>query len=676
MLSTNFQDICRILLRIHLSSSSTTTILSHVRTAAAALSNIPAIHCVIQQFMSGIALTNCVDSTHANAVDDTIGTLSVPLWELLHQRAARRASGSVSQLSRLRFEDLPLQGVETGTITFEVSFELKFDFGLLPGTPVHASAAQALRRPPPADALVLERFRDKILLFLGHRCFLWIAICWLIALCGFGAFCAITFGALYIPLAIVMARGNATEAGANWNAIGLRDEALEWWANVCVQILTGLFTYFNILTLPWRLSILWHMVGKRSDAPGRDFYGRPTDAIWFHIPRKPRAVIILSLIASTTSHMATQASRVVYPSYELAGAMPGVLVCNLTFGLAMLLGIFAGVVQGIEERRLRKAQPERYPPTLVDHFLTLRRKGGFSWLQLICCRLDLLRKSHTEERTRWFIEKELSKLPHMFGASSFRIRSSETHGKGCSKTADAHHRDGTSVSSVLSSRIRNTHGQLRSTWKPTTARCVDPQTAVTSPPTAPPISTSAGASAGASAGSSAGSGAGAGAGTKTGPGPVLGHGPNTRAPMPALPQLLAHQAQRRQMLFSTDGGLNLPGAAQLPSLCQAKPRTDRHGDMPLQLLPLNSLSPIGMQTRLQGPAGEALARERLARQGDPAARLIARLVERDKQLESQSATTADLKTHLAQLPAGSARASPLLTVTSRDVNVVAAIESA
>ena len=196
-----FQDICRILLRVM--SSSSTAILSHVRAAAAALSNIPAIHCVIQQFMWNC--TNKLRRLVTNAVDDTIGTLSVPLWELLHQRAARRASGSVSQLSRVRFEALPLHGVETGTITFEVSFELKFDFGLLPGTPVHASAAQALRRPPPADALVLERFRDKILLFLGHRCFLWIAICWLIALCGFGAFCAITFGALYIPLAIVMA---------------------------------------------------------------------------------------------------------------------------------------------------------------------------------------------------------------------------------------------------------------------------------------------------------------------------------------------------------------------------------------------------------------------------------------------------------------------------------------
>ena len=248
------------------------------------------------------------------AVDDPIGTLSVPLVQLLEQRVRRRGKVDGSQLSELRFDDVPLQGVETGSITFEVSFELKFNFGLLPGTPVHASAAQALRRPPPADASELERFRDKVLLFLGHRFFLLIAICWLIALCGFGAFCGITFGALYVPFAIVAAQQGNTSAAENWNAIGLRDETLEWWANVCVQILTGLFTYFNVLTLPWRLSILNHMLGSRSDAPGRDFYGRPTEAIWFHIPRKPRAVIISSLIASTLAHTATQRQLLRPPS--------------------------------------------------------------------------------------------------------------------------------------------------------------------------------------------------------------------------------------------------------------------------------------------------------------------------------------------------------------------------
>lgn len=347
------------------------------------------------------------------ARDDPLGTLAVPLFDLLQQRARRRASTvSVAQNSELHFNDQPLQGVESGTITFSVSFELKFGVALLPGTPVHASAAQALRRPPPADASSLERSRDKLLLCLGHKIFLTIAILWLLALIGFGGFCVIAYGALYVPYAIVAIQGNETTdveaAAAEWNAIGLNDEALEWWANACVQILTMLFSYFNILTLPWRLSILWHMCGKRSDAPGRDFYGRPTDAIWFHIPNRPRAVIVICLITSTISHFSTQTSRVVYHSYYLAATMPGATVCNVTFGCAVLFGIFAGVVQGLEEKKLRRQHPERYPPTLADHIQVLRKKGDFSWWQLMCCRFSKLRKSHKEDQGRWLIEKEVS----------------------------------------------------------------------------------------------------------------------------------------------------------------------------------------------------------------------------------------------------------------------------
>ena len=229
--------------------------------------------------------------------------------------------------------------------------------------------------------------------------------------------------------------------------------------------LTGLFT----------TSISSHFHGasrycgtwrKRSDAQGATFMAS-NGCNLVSYPAQAASGDHSITIASTTSHMATQASRVVYPSYELAGAMPGVLVCNLTFGLAMLLGIFAGVVQGIREAYVRHKR--RYPPTLVAIF-SLRRKGGFSWLQLICCRLDLLRKSHTEERTRGSLRRAFQASTHA-GASSFRIRSSETHGKGCSKTADAHHRDGTSVSSAFFTHPQHTwpagvyleahHGEVR-----------------------------------------------------------------------------------------------------------------------------------------------------------------------------------------------------------------------
>ena len=101
---------------------------------------------------------------------------------------------------------------------------------------MHASAAQALRRPPPSDATEVERFRDKLLLVLGHRFFLWVAILWLSTLCGFVAFVALVFGALYLPQVIAAAKKDGDWDGKNANAIGMQDEELKEWANICIQV--------------------------------------------------------------------------------------------------------------------------------------------------------------------------------------------------------------------------------------------------------------------------------------------------------------------------------------------------------------------------------------------------------------------------------------------------------
>ena len=97
----------------------------------------------------------------ALSFNDPLGSLSVPLWDLFRQRLANSklttGEEGTRQVAQLHFTDVPLQGVDTGTISFSVTFELKFVLGMLPGTPVHASAAQALRRPPPSDATCLER---------------------------------------------------------------------------------------------------------------------------------------------------------------------------------------------------------------------------------------------------------------------------------------------------------------------------------------------------------------------------------------------------------------------------------------------------------------------------------------------------------------------------------------
>ena len=61
--------------------------------------------------------------------NDPIGSVSVPLWDLMRQRlAVRRSPDSVGapRVAQLHFADVPLEGVQTGTISFSVSFELKF----------------------------------------------------------------------------------------------------------------------------------------------------------------------------------------------------------------------------------------------------------------------------------------------------------------------------------------------------------------------------------------------------------------------------------------------------------------------------------------------------------------------------------------------------------------------
>ena len=295
-----------------------------------------------------------------------LGRLRVSIDDLLRQRNDRRSQATVAQL---HFEDVPLEGVAHGTISFSVGFELKFSSGIVPAAPVHASAAQALRRPPPADANCLERSRDHLLLMLCHPIWMTFAVAWIVALLASGTFIALAYGAIFVPqlLAWIGRTNGGSQTGKDVYAIGMSDADLELWANLCIQVLTALFSYVHIVAFPWRLSIAWHMVDRRSSAPGRDFYGRKTEAIWFHIPTHPRnhcgsnpahqpptvqgllkgpllapyvqrpahqsrspacallckgLMIIALLFIGTIFHFATQTCRFVYYSYELSNTLP------------------------------------------------------------------------------------------------------------------------------------------------------------------------------------------------------------------------------------------------------------------------------------------------------------------------------------------------------------------
>ena len=70
---------------------------------------------------------------------------------------------------------------------------------VFPGTPVHASAAQALRRRPPPDAHPLELFRDGILRLLSKKLFLYLAVTWLTSLIITIIFVAVVYIAIFVP---------------------------------------------------------------------------------------------------------------------------------------------------------------------------------------------------------------------------------------------------------------------------------------------------------------------------------------------------------------------------------------------------------------------------------------------------------------------------------------------
>ena len=112
-----------------------------------------------------------------------------------------RASVFLRQLQRgrqLPFDNIQLERTPMGNVSFSVRFELTPVFALFPGTPIHASAAQALHRQPPPDAKWWELQRDKLLLLLSHKFFLGVAVVWLVALLGWGTLIAILYLGLFM----------------------------------------------------------------------------------------------------------------------------------------------------------------------------------------------------------------------------------------------------------------------------------------------------------------------------------------------------------------------------------------------------------------------------------------------------------------------------------------------
>jgi hypothetical protein len=317
----------------------------------------------------------------------------------------------------LHFEDVALKGVAHGTISFSVHFELKPVFRLFPGTPVHASAAQALRRRPPKDASRAELFRDGLLRLLGRKTFLYMAILWLISLSATIGFVIVLYFAILLPVMMNTGTPKVPELSyAPWsreaNLIGMSDAQLMHWANLSFQVCTALFSYLNGIAIPWRLSILLHHLSRRSSKPGFDFYGRETEAIWFHIPEGKRLKIAIFLNLSVFFHFATQATRFVWTDYIGSNdPAAGMIPVNVTFVLSIVFAICGGVVQGGQEKKLMALNPEKYPPGLgkaaKDVFDAWRRG------EIKLCSLKALRelkRISKEDKAKFAVAAQLQKM--------------------------------------------------------------------------------------------------------------------------------------------------------------------------------------------------------------------------------------------------------------------------
>jgi hypothetical protein len=231
-----------------------------------------------------------------------------------------------------------------------------------PFNPLHVSAGAALRLAAPPDASRCERLRDASLLSLDlytkTRTFIILTVLWVIAV--------VVFGCMFFFL-LIGAHGFEDQTDAFGNVTASATDRANDLGNISIQILTALFSYITLFTLPWRIANAAHLwCSRRSCEAGLDFYGRPAKGIWWHIPPQKRKCIVGLLVGNAFMQYATQACRFAWSSYAASQAFPGALFINLTFLSSILCGMGSGIAQGNAEGGVRKANPGMFPPTPLE----------------------------------------------------------------------------------------------------------------------------------------------------------------------------------------------------------------------------------------------------------------------------------------------------------------------
>eukprot|EP00908_Phaeocystis_cordata_P025183 Transcript_7633.p2 GENE.Transcript_7633~~Transcript_7633.p2 ORF type:complete len:413 (+),score=148.40 Transcript_7633:152-1390(+) len=243
------------------------------------------------------------------------------------------------------------------------------------------------RRRPPADASGPEKFRDVLLDIGTHK---WVAVLqlgWLLALV---AIFVVFIGCMmywfdwgYVTVEDWGCTRNTSDPNDVYNnpkttcdPPALTYSVEDYWQEKMTQGLSALFTYSVLLASPWRVSILVQCFGRRckGKTSGVDFYGKPNEMPFFHIPWGPRLAIAILLNINTVMQLIHQVLHVVWADVVVYFEQPEGLISLATGPVAgCLTGGPAAVIQVYWDNVLHAREPGRFPPGLVQ---AVRAKFG------------------------------------------------------------------------------------------------------------------------------------------------------------------------------------------------------------------------------------------------------------------------------------------------------------
>jgi len=159
--------------------------------------------------------------------------------------------------------------------------------------------------------------------------------------------------------------------------VAMRCTLVQLWFNIAIKYTTYYFIYINGLPIPWTLSTFLHVFyprDQRAAIVGRDFYGRKSKSLWFHLPILTRKWVSGLMLFALIVQFPDAISHSYYYTYLKMNTWPGALITNVWLPVQLAAQISASVLQAMGEQKLRDDNPGKFPPTLTQYLKAAYRR--------------------------------------------------------------------------------------------------------------------------------------------------------------------------------------------------------------------------------------------------------------------------------------------------------------